>query len=598
MGFTLGREGRLILLLIIDIAFFFVEIITGYAVGSLALVADSFHMLNDVISLIVAFYALKARDSSRLVFPKLSKRKSTTEDPRYSYGWQRAEVLGALINGVFLLALCFSIFMEAIERFINVQEVQNPKLVIIVGSLGLASNIVGLFLFHDHGHAHGHAHGGHSHGHVTPNGTAVAAIEVSGSLTGTLRDDLAADAPTQPAEAVPIVCAPRKGSPEDVLRRSREDSVGSLYGHPAHTRALVVQAAHDMGYDTREGAIQIGGGERDRIPASEFEARVSRSRHSNASQGRSEYDLEAEGEIMGESSTKKKAGILQRLRSKKAAEDHTQEHSHEDGHAHDAHEHAHQHSHGHSHDSHRHGHGAQDGSMNMQGVFLHVLGDALGNVGVIGAGIIILKASGTWRFYMDPLISFIITIIIFHSALPLVKSASFILLQGVPPTVPLETVKQSMLNVDGVLSVHELHIWQLSESKIVASVHVLVDCSSGQMDRYVEIAGKMRRVLHSWGIHSSTIQPEFVRGGMLEAAKLSGVAVAGDGVDAQGRLVTENGELVQDQLAKNGIGCLLACDLDASCAEAACCPPQPMPSNSTNTAAQAVATEETVAQQD
>ena len=186
--------------------------------------------------------------------------------------------------------------------------------------------------------------------------------------------------------------------------------------------------------------------------------------------------------------------------------------------------------------------------MNMRGVFLHVLGDALGNVGVIGAGVFILLSSASWRFYSDPAISFIITIIIFHSALPLVKSASFILLQGVPPTVPLETVKASMLNVDGVISVHELHIWQLSESKIVASVHVLVDCSSGDMDRYVEIAGKVRRVLHSWGVHSSTIQPEFVKGGIREAARMSGVTVAENAIDAQGRLVTEDGELVENEV--------------------------------------------------
>jgi zinc transporter 1 len=124
---------------------------TGYAVGSLALVADSFHMLNDVMSLIVALYAIK-----------LSGQQS---DHRYTYGWHRAEILAALTNGVFLLALCFSIFLEAIGRFFSNPgtslvlsllcipphtfiEISNGKLVVIVGSLGLASNIVGLFLFH------------------------------------------------------------------------------------------------------------------------------------------------------------------------------------------------------------------------------------------------------------------------------------------------------------------------------------------------------------------------------------------------------------------------------------------------------------------
>lgn len=104
-------------------------------------------------------------------------------DPKYSYGWQRAEILGALVNAVFLLALCFMIIIEAIERFVSPQEITNPLLVLIVGGAGLAGNLVGLLLFHgkrhyiisafvfklsdvfvfvEHGHGHGH---GHSHGH-------------------------------------------------------------------------------------------------------------------------------------------------------------------------------------------------------------------------------------------------------------------------------------------------------------------------------------------------------------------------------------------------------------------------------------------------
>src|SRR5579859_4675798 len=60
------------------------------------------------MSLIVALYAIK-----------LAARQTTS--PKYSYGWQRAEILGAWINGVFLLALCLSIFMEAIQRFFEPQ---------------------------------------------------------------------------------------------------------------------------------------------------------------------------------------------------------------------------------------------------------------------------------------------------------------------------------------------------------------------------------------------------------------------------------------------------------------------------------------------
>jgi zinc transporter 1 len=101
-----------------------------------------------VISLLVGLWAVKVANQR-------------TNSKQYTYGWQRAETLGALVNGVFLVALCLSIFLEAIQRFVEPQEVSHPKLILIVGSLGLASNIIGLFLFHDHGHSHG----GHSHGH-------------------------------------------------------------------------------------------------------------------------------------------------------------------------------------------------------------------------------------------------------------------------------------------------------------------------------------------------------------------------------------------------------------------------------------------------
>ena len=115
------------------------------------------HQLNDILLNSLLTYCRTLRHSGKLDHQpsfsfhssfcrQLAAREETSN--KYTWGWQRAEVLGALVNGVFLLALCFSIFMEAIERFFNAKEVGNPRLVVIVGSLGLLSNIVGLFLFH------------------------------------------------------------------------------------------------------------------------------------------------------------------------------------------------------------------------------------------------------------------------------------------------------------------------------------------------------------------------------------------------------------------------------------------------------------------
>lgn len=86
-----------------------------------------------------------------------------------------------------------------------------------------------------------------------------------------------------------------------------------------------------------------------------------------------------------------------------------------------------------------------------------------------------------------------------------VRSASFILLQAVPSTISLDKIREDIGEVDGVWFVHELHVWQLSEDKIVASVHVDVDCDK----EYKALAYKIREILHKHGVHSSTIQPEF-----------------------------------------------------------------------------------------
>lgn len=89
--------------------FFVAEIAVGFRTSSLVLQADAFHYLNDVISLAVALAALKLSQQIRA-------------PDSLVFGWQRAKVLGAFFNGVFLLALGVSIFLQAIERFVHVER--------------------------------------------------------------------------------------------------------------------------------------------------------------------------------------------------------------------------------------------------------------------------------------------------------------------------------------------------------------------------------------------------------------------------------------------------------------------------------------------
>ncbi|EMR11355.1 hypothetical protein PNEG_00383 [Pneumocystis murina B123] len=135
----LSQKRRIIILLIIDIILFIIELVIGLIANSLALFADSFHLLNDVVSLIISLWSIK-----------LALRKNSSA--KYTYGWQRAEVLGALINGIFLMALCLTIFLQAIQRFFEKDEIHNPRAIFVVGIIGILTNILGLFLFHDFKH--------------------------------------------------------------------------------------------------------------------------------------------------------------------------------------------------------------------------------------------------------------------------------------------------------------------------------------------------------------------------------------------------------------------------------------------------------------
>lgn len=136
MGRYSGKTCRLILMLVITVIFFVAEIVAGYMGNSIALVSDSFNMLSDILSLCVGLTAAR-----------VARRAGSG---RFTYGMGRAEVVGALANAVFLAALCFSISMESLKRLAQPQAIDDPPLVLIVGSLGLAVNVVGLLIFQDY----------------------------------------------------------------------------------------------------------------------------------------------------------------------------------------------------------------------------------------------------------------------------------------------------------------------------------------------------------------------------------------------------------------------------------------------------------------
>lgn len=131
-------EKRLILQAVIIFSYFLVELIVGIIIGSNVLKADAFHMLSDFLAIIIT-----------LVSNRISKKKTSN----FTYGLVRSKVMGGVANGIFMVAVCINILLEAIETYIepdfdNLED--NINLLIIVGSIGLLINIIGIFLFHNH----------------------------------------------------------------------------------------------------------------------------------------------------------------------------------------------------------------------------------------------------------------------------------------------------------------------------------------------------------------------------------------------------------------------------------------------------------------
>ncbi|KAF7710864.1 zinc transporter 10-like [Silurus meridionalis] len=334
MGRYTGKSCRLVFMLTMTSMFFMAEIVGGYVGNSIALVSDSFNMLSDIISLSVGLVSARVRRHS--------------SSPRCTYGLVRVEVLGALANAVFLAAVRFSVSAQALERLAQPEPIDKPELVLVVGSIGLCINVVGLLVFQD------------------------------------------------------WRCLRRKKG-----RMARRHS----------------EPKSDM--DTETGVH--------------------------------ERDLDEEDEFEDE------------------------------------------------------GH-----HLNIRGVLLHMLNDALGSVVVVVTSALFYvwpkepDAPCNWQCYVDPSLTLLMVAIIMPSAIPLARETASILLQIIPRDMPFNRVLQEVCSLPGVLSIHDAHLWELTKSRYVASMHVRVSAELHSSLSGIKILHEqIRSALHHVGIHSATVQLEF-----------------------------------------------------------------------------------------
>ena len=146
--------------------------------------------------------------------------------------------------------------------------------------------------------------------------------------------------------------------------------------------------------------------------------------------------------------------------------------------------------------------GGHDHDLNLRGAYLHVLGDLLGSAGAIVAALVMLA---TGWYLADPILSVGIGGLILWSAWGLLRDAIDVLMEATPTSVDVAAVRRAMTAVDGVASVHDLHVWTVTSDLIALSAHVEVLGSRDWHDVLPELAGVLR---DGFGIAHVTLQPE------------------------------------------------------------------------------------------
>ena len=141
-------------------------------------------------------------------------------------------------------------------------------------------------------------------------------------------------------------------------------------------------------------------------------------------------------------------------------------------------------------------------NMNVRGALLHVMGDLLGSVAAVAAGLIIYSGGPA---IMDPLLSLLVCVLILVSAVRLLRAVTRVLMEGVPPGIEPAEVRRALGEIDGVQAVHDLHIWSLSSSKHALAAHVDID----SLAQWPRVLPQIQQLLRErFGITHSTLQPE------------------------------------------------------------------------------------------
>ncbi|MEC0269255.1 cation diffusion facilitator family transporter [Paenibacillus anseongense] len=141
-------------------------------------------------------------------------------------------------------------------------------------------------------------------------------------------------------------------------------------------------------------------------------------------------------------------------------------------------------------------------NINVRSAYLHVIGDALGSVGAILAGLLMLFFD--W-YIADPIISVIVSVLILKSAWGVIRTAIHILMEGTPVTIDIDLVKKTLESIDGVINVHDMHVWTITSGLDSLSCHILIVDSK---DSQIILQSAIHEIEKKFKIQHTTFQIE------------------------------------------------------------------------------------------
>src|SRR5512143_863520 len=144
--------------------------------------------------------------------------------------------------------------------------------------------------------------------------------------------------------------------------------------------------------------------------------------------------------------------------------------------------------------------------LNLRSAFVHLMSDVASTIGAVIAGVIIYFTGANW---LDPLVSVLIGVLIVYNAWGIVREAVDILLEATPRDLDMESMVRDIREVDGVLGVHDLHVWSLTQNLRTMSAHILTEDVA--ISRGAAIQGRVNELVSNrYNISHATLQLECV----------------------------------------------------------------------------------------